>query len=145
MRARGAGQVIDIDDNGGISFKEMQAGLLNIQHEQPILLTIEDWHIITVRYRSDRACPCLGLRAPALAALTPPPLHAPSCLLPRSPRLTLSPLAGSGGRAAVQRGGRAGPVRLPRHAAGARPHTPPRRAVLHLSVREVEESKGGRR
>ena len=39
--------MIDIDDNGGISFREMQAGLLNIQHDAPIMLTIEDWHIIT--------------------------------------------------------------------------------------------------
>ena len=39
--------MIDIDDNGGISFREMQAGLLNIQHDAPIMLTVEDWHIIT--------------------------------------------------------------------------------------------------
>ena len=42
-----ASQVLDIDDSGGITFEEMSQGLRNIQSEPPMILTADDWTIIT--------------------------------------------------------------------------------------------------
>ena len=40
-------KVLDIDDNGSVAFEEMRVGLRNIKHDPPMLITHEDWNLLT--------------------------------------------------------------------------------------------------
>lgn len=56
------GQVVDFDDSGGITFEEMRQGLLNIQNDPPMILTADDWTIITDNGKVGvRVCGCVAL------------------------------------------------------------------------------------